>query len=133
LDIPHTGSSFFLGSCQLSRFQISADIVVEDQVVPAEDIPEDPEPWEDEPTTLEQLLDLYVVEGKCNAGVPGGMIYVTNATRRKEEKPIQCVEGQRYKLFFVTGQISLFRGLQLQPLATINDTQSSSVYYTHCF
>ena len=38
--------------------------MVEDQVVPAEDIPEDPEPWEDEPTTLEQLLDLYVVEGK---------------------------------------------------------------------
>ena len=58
-------------------------------MVPAEDIPEDPEPWEDEPTTLEQLLDLYVVEGKCNAGVPGGMIYVTNATpQRGEANPV---------------------------------------------
>lgn len=100
------GSSFLLGSRQLCRFQISGDIAVEDQVVPVEeDIPQDPEPWKDEPETLEQLLDLYVVEGKCNAGVPGGMIYVTNATRRKEEKPINCIEGQRYKLFFVTRQV----------------------------
>lgn len=73
-------------------------------MVPAEDSAPEPEPeyWENEPETLDALLDQYVVEGKCNAGVPGGMIYVTNSMKRNEDKLVNCTGDQRYKLFFVT-------------------------------
>ena len=74
-------------------------MVEEESVVPVCMEPELPE-WENEPKTVEELLELYVIEGKCPANVPGGMFYLVNSTTRKGEE-IDIVKGQRFKLYFV--------------------------------
>lgn len=72
--------------------------MVTEEIVPAEQTVI--EPWTNEPATLEELLDQYVVETKICAASPGGMLYLVRAVNRSGEH-VNLLEGQKYKLYFV--------------------------------
>ena len=55
--------------------------------------------WDQEPDTVEQLLDQYVVEAKFPAMLPGGTLYLTACADRKGEVK-NALQNQRYKLWF---------------------------------
>lgn len=72
-------------------------------IVPAEadDTPPPPAPWTSEPTTLDALLDTYIVEQKVSARWPGVTLYLTLATRRDGSNVDMLADQQKYKLFLV--------------------------------
>ena len=73
---------------------------VEEQLVPLAAEEMEVEYWAGEPSTLEELLDQYVVESKFASQCPGGTLYLTAASNRKGEAN-NCLPNQRYKLWFV--------------------------------
>ena len=81
------------------RFQISA--VEEAALVPLVPV-EDVEPWRNEPGTLEEMWDRYIVENKMAASVPGGMLYLTKAATRAGDL-VDVVPDQKHKLFLAPG------------------------------
>eukprot|EP00435_Cladocopium_sp_Y103_P052797 s10_g16.t1 len=84
----------------VKQFQISA--VEEAPLVPLVPV-EDVQPWCNEPTTLEELLDRYIVENKMPASVAGGMLYLTKAATRAGEL-VDVVPEQKHKLFLAPGE-----------------------------
>lgn len=80
------------------RFNIS--IPQEVQLAPVDEPAAEMEPWKHEPTTLQELLDTYIVENKLTAHIPGGMLYLTKAETRSGEM-IDVVQDQKNKLFLV--------------------------------
>ena len=81
------------------RFQISA--VEEAALVPLVPV-EDVQPWQNEPSCLEEMLDRYIVENKMPASVAGGMLYLTKAATRAGEL-VDVVPDQKHKLFLAPG------------------------------
>lgn len=57
-------------------------------------------PWENEPATLDKLLEEYIVENKFSAAVPGGILCLTNSATR-DNKTFGTEPGQRFKLWLV--------------------------------
>ena len=55
---------------------------VEEQLVPLAAEEMEVEYWAGEPSTLEELLDQYVVESKFASQCPGGTLYLTAASNR---------------------------------------------------
>ena len=77
--------------------------VTSDAIVPAEeDAAPAPKAWTSEPTTLEALLDEYIVEQKVSARWPGATLYLTSATKRDGSLTDALADQQRYKLFMVS-------------------------------
>lgn len=75
-------------------------VQVEEAVDPDDAAPtENVEPWKQEPATLEEMLDQYVVENKFCSSFAGGMLYLTKSTTRNGER-IDVMENQSQKLFF---------------------------------
>lgn len=66
---------------------------------PLEDVA--PQPFASEPETLDQLLELYVVENKVPARDPGCTLMLTSATRRDGSK-VEMVDGQKLKLWLAS-------------------------------
>ena len=58
------------------------------------------EPW-DEPTTIDTLLDRYVIEGKFAGRSPSTTLYLTLAQDRSGTTT-QTTEKQRWKLFLAS-------------------------------
>jgi len=55
-------------------------------------------PWENEPSTLQDLLDNYIIENKIVGHTPGMMLYLTKAETRSGER-INALPDQQNKLF----------------------------------
>ena len=58
------------------------------------------EPWSGEPETIDQLLDRYIVEGKCSGRTAGTTLYLVQCKAR-DGGVSQALEGQKFKLFLV--------------------------------
>lgn len=80
------------------RFQ-TTPVIEENSIVPVA-VEEEITPWENEPKTVQELLDRYIVEAKFTSSVAGGMLYLTQAQCR-DNTAVDTVPNQRYKLFFV--------------------------------
>ena len=59
-------------------------------------------PWTGEPSTVEEMLNMYNVECKMSSNLVGGVLYLTQAARR-DGTSHEIVEGQTHKLFLATG------------------------------
>ena len=59
------------------------------------------EPWTNEPETLDELLDKYIVEAKFPGRVPGSTMFLVQSKAR-DGSSHQIVQGQKYKLFVAT-------------------------------
>ena len=72
------------------------------QIVPVAPADVDPAPaaWTMEPTSVQELLDMYVIENKMSGRVAGTSLWLTAAQRRSGED-FQVTEGQKYKLWLV--------------------------------
>lgn len=68
--------------------------------MPAEDTAAEsgPAPWTSGPSSLEELLDQFLVENKFPGKLPGTTLYLTPAADRSG-KVEECVPGQKWKLF----------------------------------
>ena len=74
-------------------------MLAEEELGPAADL--DFEPFDGEPSSLEQLVDLYIVESKCAGRVAGTSMYITLAPFRNGVRK-NCTEDQEFKVFLVT-------------------------------
>lgn len=68
-----------------------------------------PKMWTSEPTTLDQLLEMYYVENKLPGREPGTVLLLTHATARNGECS-EIVPNQKFKLFLVAWWI-IFKNL----------------------
>ena len=55
------------------------------------------EPWQ-EPTTVDALLDSYIIESKFAGRAAGSVLYLVHSKKRDGSLD-QIAEGQRFKLF----------------------------------
>ena len=74
-------------------------VLAEDAPDPGADV--DFEPWEGEPSSMDQLMDLYIVESKFAGRVAGTSMYLTLAPFRNGVRK-NVVDDQEFKLFMVT-------------------------------
>ena len=58
------------------------------------------EPWVNEPDSVEQLLQKYILEGKFAGRVPGTTLFLVQS-RSRDGTYHQVVENQKFKLFLV--------------------------------
>lgn len=58
-------------------------------------------PWENEPTTVSELLELHVVEAKISGRDAGTTLFVVDA-RRRNGSLVDTTPNQSYKLFVVS-------------------------------
>lgn len=80
------------------RFHLSAKSL---EVAPAEPVEQEVlEPW-DEPLTMEDLLDKYILESKMSGRVANTTLVLTRAKQR-DGTVSQIVDGQQFKLFLET-------------------------------
>ncbi|CAK9016498.1 unnamed protein product, partial [Durusdinium trenchii] len=81
-----------------SLFHLSAKSL---EVAPAEPVEQEVlEPW-DEPLTMEDLLDKYILESKMSGRVANTTLVLTRAKQR-DGTVSQIVDGQQFKLFLET-------------------------------
>eukprot|EP00435_Cladocopium_sp_Y103_P024860 s810_g6.t1 len=85
------------------RFCGNIAVPIDDAIVPAEDVdePAPPPKWTSEPKSLEELLDMYIVEQKVSGRQPGVSLYLTMASRRDGTMVDALESQQKYKLFLV--------------------------------
>ena len=57
--------------------------------------------WENEPTTVDALLDAYNVEAKVPGRMPGATLFLV-CGKGRNNKCEQMVDGQMFKLFVVS-------------------------------
>ena len=59
-------------------------------------------PWQ-EPTSIQELTDMYQIENKYAGRTPGTTLYLVQVEARNGDAR-EIVEGQRFKLFMVHAQ-----------------------------
>ena len=85
-----------------------------------EDMAEPPPPsWTSEPTTLQDLLDTYIVEQKVSGRHPGVTLYLTVAAKRDGSVVDVLADQQKYKLFLDSWIYIVKRTKQLRDLYNI--------------